>query len=139
MGKVRVLLADDHEAVLSRVRGILGDSFEIVGAVRNGHDAVAEVLRLDPDVLVMDISMPVLNGLQAAQQLQAAKRRTRVVFLTVHQDEDFVAAAFSAGARGYVTKSDVTAELVPAIGEAAQGGIYISKSITANRPAIKRD
>jgi DNA-binding NarL/FixJ family response regulator len=136
MGKVRVLLADDHEAVLARVRGILGDNFDIVGAVRNGRDAVSEILRLDPDVLVMDISMPVLDGLQAAQQLQAAKRRTKVVFLTVHEDHDFVAAAFSAGARGYVIKSDVTAELVSAIDEVIQGGRYLSKSINSTQPPI---
>ena len=67
MGKVRVLLADDHEAILARVRSILCEDFEVVSTVGNGRDAVTEVRRLDPDVLVMDISMPVLDGLQAAQ------------------------------------------------------------------------
>jgi DNA-binding NarL/FixJ family response regulator len=129
MGKIRVLLADDHLAVLERVRGILGADFDIVGSVNNGRDALAEAGRLDPDVLVIDISMPILNGFEAADRLRAINRRTKVIFLTVHSDPDFVAAAFSAGASGYVTKSDVTTDLVPAIREALAGRTYVSKSI----------
>lgn len=129
MSKIRVLLADDHQAVLQRVCGLLGEDFDIVGTVNNGRDAVVAALRLNPDVLVIDISMPILNGLQAAQQLRTAKQATKVVFLTVHTDEDFVAAALSAGAAGYVTKSDVATDLVPAISEALAGRIYVSKSI----------
>jgi len=78
-----------------------------VGTVDNGRDAVAEVRRLDPDVLVIDISMPVLDGLRAASQLFRKACRTKVVFLTVHEDQGHVDAAFAAGASGYVTKSDV--------------------------------
>lgn len=129
MGKIRVLLADDHEAILARVRAVLGEDFDIVGAVNNGRDAVEEVQRLDPDVLVIDISMPVLHGLQAVSQLRSSNRRTKVVFLTVHEDQDFVAAAFSAGASGYVTKSHVTTDLVPAIREALLGRTFVSQSI----------
>ena len=80
MGKIRVLLADDHDALLARVRSILCTEFEVVGTVDNGRDAVAEVRRLDPDVLVMDISMPILDGLQAAAQLRRKPCRTKVVF-----------------------------------------------------------
>jgi len=129
MSRIRVLLADDHPAVLERVCELLGEDFEIVGTVNNGRDAVMAALRLNPDVLVIDISMPVLNGLQATQQLRFAKQPTKVVFLTVHAGEDFVTAALSAGASGYVTKSDVGTDLVPAISEALAGRIYISKSI----------
>ena len=129
MGKVRVLLADDHQAVLQRVCGLLGEDFDIVGTVNNGRDAVVATLRLNPDVLVIDISMPILNGLQAAQQLRSAKHSTRVVFLTVHRDEEFVDAALSAGASGYVTKSDVATDLIPAISEALAGRIYMSDSV----------
>jgi DNA-binding NarL/FixJ family response regulator len=129
MRKVRVLLADNHEPVLARVRSVLGDEFEIVGAVTNGRDAVNEVQRLDPDVLVIDISMPVLDGLHAVSELQSTNRRTKVVFLTVHEDQDFVAAALSAGASGYVTKSHLTTDLVPAIHEALEGHTYVSQSI----------
>jgi DNA-binding NarL/FixJ family response regulator len=129
MSRIRVLLADDHETVLARVRTILGEEFDIVGAVSNGLDAVAEVWRLDPDVLVIDISMPILDGLQAASRLQAGNCRTKTVFLTVHKDHDFVSAAISVGALGYVTKSDVTTDLVPAIRGALDGQLYISQSI----------
>ena len=129
MGKIRVLLADDHETVLARVRGLLCEDFEVVGAVNNGRDAVEEAERLDPDVLVIDISMPILNGLQAADRLRTKNRRAKIIFLTVHKDRDFVAAALSAGASGYVTKSDITTDLVPAIREVLQGRTYISQSI----------
>jgi DNA-binding NarL/FixJ family response regulator len=129
MGKVRVLLADDHEAILARVRSILCEDFEVVSTVGNGRDAVTEVRRLDPDVLVMDISMPVLDGLQAVSQLRRNRCRTKVVFLTVHEDQDYVDAALAAGASGYVTKSHITSDLVPAIREALNGRTYVSKSI----------
>ena len=121
MAKIRVLLADDHEAMLEQVRSILSKDFDVVGAVGNGRDALTEVERLDPDVLVIDISMPVLNGLQTTAQLMSKKCRTRIVFLTVHDDQDYVAAAVAAGASSYVTKSHVTTELVPAIREAING------------------
>jgi DNA-binding NarL/FixJ family response regulator len=131
MAKTRVLLADDHDAIVARVRTVLGDEFEIVGAVNNGRDAVAEVKRLDPDILVIDISMPVLDGLQAVARLRSDNCRTKVVFLTVHEDQDFVDAAFSAGASGYVAKARVTSDLVPAIRQVLEGRTYISESITS--------
>jgi len=129
MGKIRVLLADDHETILERTKAVLGGEFEIVASVKNGQDAFLETQRLDPDVLVIDISMPVLDGLQAARQLRSKKSRTRIVFLTVHGDEDFITAAFAAGASGYVTKSRVTTDLVPAIRDALAGRKYISESV----------
>jgi DNA-binding NarL/FixJ family response regulator len=131
MGKVRVLLADDHETLLECVRSILCKEFEVVGTVDNGRDAVAEVRRLDPDVLVMDISMPILNGLQAVAQLRQEACRTKVVFLTVHEDQDYVDAAFAAGASGYVTKSHVASDLVAAIREVLEGHMFMSESIKA--------
>ena len=85
--------------------------------------------RLHPDVLVIDISMPVLNGLQAVTRVCAVHARTKVVFLTVHDDHDFVAAAFSAGASGYVTKAQLATDLVPAIREVLEGRTYVSQSI----------
>ena len=129
MAKIRVLLADDHEAMLQQVRSLLSKDFDVVGTVSNGRDAVAEVQRLDPDVLVIDISMPVLNGLQAVSQLRSMKYQTKYVFLTVHEDSDFIAAAFSAGASGYVTKAHVTTDLVPAIHEVLAGRTFVSQSI----------
>jgi DNA-binding NarL/FixJ family response regulator len=108
---------------------MLDDSFDVVGTVNNGRDAVAVTERSDPNVLVMDISMPILNGLQAARHLKTANQRAKVVFLTVYTDRDFVDAALSVGAHGYVTKLDVTWDLVPAIREALAGKIFISKGL----------
>jgi DNA-binding NarL/FixJ family response regulator len=128
MNKVRVLLADDHEGMLARVRTVLAEDFDVVGAVKNGRDAVLEVDRLDPDVLVIDIAMPILDGLQAVSQM-CPHKRTKVVFLTVTDDQDFVAAAFSAGASAYVVKSELATDLVRAIREALEGRRFVSPSI----------
>jgi DNA-binding NarL/FixJ family response regulator len=130
MRKGRILLADDHKTILSRVRGILCEEFDVVGAVNNGRDAISEVERLDPDVLVIDISMPILNGLEVLSKL-GPTCRAKVVFLTVHEDPDFVAAALAAGASGYVVKEDVTTDLVPAIRATLEGRRYLSQSIRA--------
>ena len=127
LAKIRVVLADDHQALLARVRRVLAEEYEVIGMVENGTQAVDAVLTLNPDVLVIDISMPVLDGLQAARQLQKANCRTKVVFLTIHEDHDFVAAAFSAGAVGYVTKACLSTDLVPAILGAMQGHTFVSR------------
>jgi DNA-binding NarL/FixJ family response regulator len=127
LAKIRVVLADDHQALLARVRGVLDEEYEVVGVVENGSQAVDAVLTLDPDVLVIDISMPVLDGLQAARQLQKANCRTKIVFLTIHEDNDFVTAAFGAGAVGYVIKACLSTDLVPAILEAMQGHTFVSR------------
>lgn len=126
MAKIRVLLADDHIAILARIRRGLGDQFDIVDAVKNGQEAVEAVLRLDPDVLVTDISMPLLDGFQAASRIRNAGSRTKVIFLTVHEDVDFVSAAFAAGASGYVTKSRLATDLVSAINDALLGRSFVS-------------
>ena len=131
MGKIRVLLADDHMAMLDGVRAVLGEEFDIVGTANNGRDALLEARRLDPDVVVLDISMPGLNGLQTAGELKCSHHRAKVVFLTVHEDPDFVAAAFAAGASAYVIKSDVATDLVPAIRDAMEGHRYISQAISS--------
>jgi DNA-binding NarL/FixJ family response regulator len=91
--KIRLVLADDHREVMGKVRGILGDEFEVVETAENGRQAVFAVLALDPDVLAMDISMPFLDGLQAARSMQKTNCRAKIVFLTIHEDRDFIAAA----------------------------------------------
>ena len=110
-----MLLADDHEPVLAELRITLAQEFEIVAGVRNGPDIMAEVERLDPDVLVTDISMPLVNGIEVVLRLRSINPRTKVVFLAVHEDQDFIDAAFSAGACAYMIKADVTTYLIPAI------------------------
>jgi DNA-binding NarL/FixJ family response regulator len=127
--KIRVVLADDHREVIAKIRGVLGDEFEVVEAVVNGLQAVSAVLALDPDVFVTDISMPLLNGLQAARRIQNANPRVKIIFVTIHEDRDFIAAAFSAGATGYVTKRRLSTDLVFAIQEALKGRTFVSNSI----------
>jgi DNA-binding NarL/FixJ family response regulator len=127
--KIRVVLADDHRDVIAKIRGVLGDEFEVVDAVVNGIQAVSAVLALDPDVFVTDISMPLLNGLQAARRIQNANPRVKIIFVTIHEDRDFIAAAFSAGATGYVTKRRLSTDLVFAIQEALKGNAFVSNSI----------
>ncbi len=127
--KIRVVLADDHREVIAKIRGVLGDEFEVVEAAENGNQAVIAVLALDPDVFVTDISMPVLNGLQAARRIQKTNSRVKIIFLTIHEDRDFIAAAFSAGATGYVTKRRLSTDLVVAIQEALKGHTFVSDSI----------
>jgi DNA-binding NarL/FixJ family response regulator len=127
--RIRVVLADDHREVIAKIRGVLGDEFEIIEAAENGHQAVTAVLALDPDIFVTDISMPVLNGLQAARSIQKTNSRVKIIFLTIHEDRDFIAAAFSAGATGYVTKRRLSTDLVLAIQEAMKGRAFVSNSI----------
>ena len=127
--KIRVVLADDHREVIAKIRGVLGDQFEVVEAAENGSQAVIAVLALNPDVFVTDISMPVLNGLQAARRIQKTNSRVKIIFLTIHEDRDFIAAAFSAGATGYVTKRRLSTDLVVAIQEALKGHTFVSDSI----------
>ena len=127
--KIRVVLADDHREVIAKIRGVLGDEFEIIEAAENGNQAVIAVLELNPDIFVTDISMPVLNGLQAARRIQKANSRVKIIFLTIHEDRDFIAAAFSAGATGYVTKRRLSTDLVLAIQEALKGHTFVSDSI----------
>ena len=128
MAKTRVLLADGHAGILEQVRRELGEDFDIAGAVTNGLDAVDAVLSLNPDVLVTAISLPILDGLQVASRLRAANSSTRIVFLTVHTDQDFVAAALSTGAYGYVTKAHMSTDLIPAICEALAGHVFVSRA-----------
>lgn len=138
MDKVRVVLADDHQQMIAIVRRTLDEEFEVVGAVEDGKQAVNAVLALNPDALVIDISMPILNGLQAAKQLQTANCGTRIIFLSIYDGPDFRDAAFSAGAAGYVTKARLSTDLIPAIREAMLGQISVSGSLPMQRdtPAL---
>ena len=128
MGKIRVVLADDHQQMIARVRQTLGEEFEVVGAVEDGKQAVNAVITLNPDALVIDISTPVLNGLQVAKQLQTANCPTKIYFQSIYDGRDFLDAAFSAGASGYVHKARLSADLIPPIHEAMLGQILVSGS-----------
>jgi DNA-binding NarL/FixJ family response regulator len=139
LSKIRVVLADDHQQMLAIVRQTLGEEFEVVGTAGDGKQAVDAVLTLNPDALVMDVSMPVLNGLQAAKLLQAADSRVKIIFLTVYESPDFVDAAFCAGASGYVNKKRLYTDLIPAIREAMSGRTFISAPSSGKaNPARRR-
>jgi len=128
--QARVLLADDHPPIIERVTELLQSSFEIIGAVGNGADLVAEAQRVQPDLIVLDISMPGLTGIEAARQLREAGSTAKLVFLTVHERVEFVHACLAEGALGYVVKSRMTVDLIPAIREALRGHRFISPPIS---------
>jgi DNA-binding NarL/FixJ family response regulator len=127
--RFRVVLADDHREFVAKVRAILDDEFEVIQVAENGSQAVRAVLAMDPDVLVTDISMPISDGLQAARTIQQAHCRAKIVFLTIHEGGDFIAAAFSAGGSGYVTKRRLSTDLVFAIRESIKGHTFVSNSM----------
>ena len=126
MSKVRILVADDHPGVRELVEDMLQPTFEVVGTVDNGKALVETALRLQPDVIITDISMPILNGIEAAKQLKESGSPAKVVFLTVHSDPDFVRACLNAGASGYLVKLRMATDLLPAIREALAGRIFLS-------------
>jgi DNA-binding NarL/FixJ family response regulator len=124
----RVLLADDHDAVLERTRSLLRN-FQVVGTANNGRDLVAQALRLQPDVVILDITMPIMTGIEAAHELREVGSTAKLVFLTVHDQPAFLHACFAEGALGYVTKSHLGTDLIPAINEALLGHRFISPSV----------
>lgn len=124
----RVLLADDHDMVLDRVQSLL-ENYEVVGTAHNGRELVSEALRLQPDVIISDITMPLFNGIDAAHEIREGGSTSRFVFLTVHEQPAFLHACFAEGALGYVTKSHLGTDLIPAINAALTGHSFISPSI----------
>ena len=124
-----VLLADDHEQFLATVVRHLEPHFEVVRAVGNGQALLDEAVRLEPDLIVLDISMPGLSGLETARRLRAMGSRAPIVFLTVHADSDYVQAAFAAGALGYVLKSELASELLSCLRDALVGRPFVSPEI----------
>jgi two-component system response regulator NreC len=129
--KYRVLIADDHTIVREGLRALLesDDSLQVVGAVDNGSDAVRLVNSLKPDVALMDLSMPEMDGLSAVRQLVRRMSDTRIVILTMHKTEEHVRAALEAGARGYVVKDASRGELLMAIRSVLQGRKFISATV----------
>lgn len=130
MSKIRVLVADDHEQMLLHVCELLSaHSCEVVAAVSDGQAAVDAAARQLPDVVVLDVSMPILNGLEAARQILAANPSAKIVFLTVDRDPDTRRAALETGAAGYVLKPRLAADLIPAIQRALDGRRFASPAV----------
>ena len=129
MGRLRVLIADDNDIVLQSVRRILEAEFEIVGVVKNGESLVAAAHKLKPDIMIVDIFMPGMNGLEAARRLKKGHVSGSIIFLTVHQDVALADEARLIGAMGYVLKSSADRDLVPAIQEARAGRFFLSAAV----------
>jgi DNA-binding NarL/FixJ family response regulator len=132
MRRPRLLLADDHTLLLAGIRLLLEPEFDLVGSVEDGQALLAAARALKPDIILLDISMPVLNGIDAAQKLRKLQPSAKLIFLTMHSDPDFVAAAFRAGAMGYLLKRSAATELLTAIREVMKGNHYVSPLVARN-------
>ncbi len=132
MNRPKILLADDHTIVIEGLRRVLEAEFELVGAVADGRALLSAAEKLRPDVIVTDISMPLLNGLEAVRQLKKSGSRAKVIFLTMHADGSFAAEALRAGASGYLLKHSASEELVRAIREVLKGRSYVSPLIASD-------
>ncbi len=132
MNRPRVLLADDHRMVTEGLKSLLADDFELVGAVENGHALVAAAKKLRPDVIVADITMPQLNGIDALQQLKKHDPNVKVVFLTMHHDRAYARRALEAGASGFVVKHAASEELIMAIHAALKGKTFITPALAGD-------
>jgi CheY-like chemotaxis protein len=128
--KPRVLIADDNDEIVEQVRSTLRKDFEVVGVVSNGQALIEAAVQIRPDAIVCDISMPVLNGLEAIRRLKERGTTAAIVFLTIYRDAEFVDAAFGAGALGYVLKVHLNSDLIPAIRSALAGQRFVSPSIS---------
>ena len=128
----RVLLADDHQLFLEGLRGLLEDDFDIVGMVNDGRALVAAAKKLKPDLVVADISMPSLNGIEATAQIMSQVQGVKVVLLTMHPDVTYASRGFDAGVVGYVLKQSASSELLTAIREALKGRTYVTPMVAGD-------
>jgi DNA-binding NarL/FixJ family response regulator len=130
MTRPRILMADDHLMLLEAFKALLQPDFDVVGTVTDGRTLLEEFSRLNPDVVLLDVAMPLLNGLDAGRQLKAQRRSVKLIYLTMNPDPDLAGEALRLGASGYVLKSSAAQELKQAIQEALRGRSYITPLIT---------
>ena len=130
MAGPRVLLADDHNMLLGAFEKLLSPECEIVGTASDGRSLVLQAHQLKPDVVVLDIAMPLLNGLDAGRQIKQLQKSTKLVFVTMNEDSDLAAEAFRAGASAYLLKRSAASELLVAIREVMKGRSYVTPLIT---------
>lgn len=128
MTRPRILLADDHKEMRDRIKRHLELEFDVIAAVENGRTLLEAAARLNPDICLLDISMPVMNGIETAIQLRQSGSTAKVLFLTIHEDPDFLDAALRTGASGYVLKRRMASDLRPAIRDVLAGKTFISSS-----------
>ncbi|MEP4030211.1 response regulator transcription factor [Roseibium polysiphoniae] len=131
MRPIRVLLADDHELVRDGIRARLAqtDTLEVVGEATNGREAVEQVDSLRPDIILMDVSMPVMNGLDAANEIRKRFPETSILVLSIYDNPEYVRGVVQAGARGYILKDISAKEMLTAITSVASGGYYFSSAV----------
>jgi DNA-binding NarL/FixJ family response regulator len=127
--KTRILLADDHQFITEGLKNILEPKHEVIGTVEDGKKLVRQAIKLQPDILVVDISMPILNGFEAFEQLKKEGVKSKVIFLTMHPDVAYAARALDMGASGYILKHSAPEELLLAIDKALLGGIFLTPKI----------
>jgi DNA-binding NarL/FixJ family response regulator len=132
-----VLIADDHNIVAEGLRSVLEKSCEVIGIVQDGRQLLVEAPKLKPDVIVLDIGMPLLNGLDAAEQLRPLLPGVKLVFLTMKDDPNLAAAALGLGAVGYVLKHSAASELLKAVTEVLQGKSYVTPKLRAENWAVQ--
>jgi DNA-binding NarL/FixJ family response regulator len=136
--RLRLVLADDHPAFLEGLRRILERDYDVVAAVTDGESVLAEATRLSPDVIVCDISMPRMTGLEVARELRRLSPAIRVVFVTMHTDPGFVSEALRIDVSAYVLKTAEAAELREAVRAAAAGKLYLSSRLRESRGCLYR-
>jgi DNA-binding NarL/FixJ family response regulator len=124
--RVRILLADDHSLILQGIRRLLETEYDVAGWLTNGREIVDAAARLNPDVVVLDVSMPILNGIDAGREIKKANPATKLVFLSMHANAIYLRKALEAGASAYVLKSGASEELLEAIEAARRGDTYVS-------------
>jgi DNA-binding NarL/FixJ family response regulator len=128
----RILIADDHRLVVEGLRKLLENDFDVVGTADNGRALLAAAERLRPDVILVDVSMPLLNGIDACARLRALAPSSRVIVLTMHADASYAAEAFRAGAAGYIVKGSATSELLRALRTVLRGRRYLTRVLPAS-------
>ncbi|OKY75837.1 MAG: hypothetical protein BM485_05735 [Desulfobulbaceae bacterium DB1] len=131
MDKIRVMLVDDHDVVRSGLKSLLGmdEELEIIGEAANGAEAIQRVPELNPDVVVMDISMPVMDGMEATRRIRGLYPDCKILTLTVHEDKQYFFEMLAAGAKGYITKQAAAEDLVAAIKAVATGNVYLQPAL----------
>lgn len=128
---IRILLADDHALIRQGLRALLEKhGYQIVAEASDGQEALRSVLEAHPDVAIVDISMPVLNGVDTARELKKSSPKTKVILLTQHDEEQYVTESLRAGVKGYVLKSQAGSDLIHAIQEVCRGSVYLSPKIS---------
>lgn len=138
-GRPTLLLADDHPLFLEGVRRLLENKYDVVGTVADGRALILAAQQLRPDIIVVDISMPEMNGLAAAQVIRKTVPSAKFIVLSVHSDQAYVTEAFRVGVRGYVSKRAAAAELLIAIKQVLDGRTYVTPMVSALTPGISKD